>query len=138
MQNFDELAERYLGAVEKQKMSEGTVGVFTRGDMETCFVAGAQSMEVLQEGCEGTFGQAIGSLKRGSLVRRKGWNGGLSIPTARAGSGRNCARNTVLTGIWSDCARAIHSRISTPPYCAMLVASVTDSANSGIYQTILE
>lgn len=31
--------------------------------------------DVLQEGCEGTFGQAIESLKRGFLVRRKGWNG---------------------------------------------------------------
>ena len=65
-----------LGAVEKQKESEGKAGDgFTRGDMETCFVAGAQSMEALQEGCEGTFGQAVGSLKRGFLVRRKGWNG---------------------------------------------------------------
>ncbi len=76
MQNFDEQAEKYLGAVEKQKESEGKAGEgFTRGDMETCFVSGAQSMEVLQEGCEGTFGQAVGSLKRGFLVRRKGWNG---------------------------------------------------------------
>lgn len=76
MQNFDEQAEKYLGAVEKQKESEGKAGDgFTRGDMETCFVAGAQSMETLQEGCEGTFGQAVGSLKRGFLVRRKGWNG---------------------------------------------------------------
>lgn len=76
MQNFDELAEGYLGLVEKQKESEGkAVDSFTRGDMETCFVAGAQSMETLQEGCEGTFGQAVGSLKRGFLVRRKGWNG---------------------------------------------------------------
>lgn len=32
-------------------------------------------MEQLQEGFEGTFGQAIGSLKHGFLVRRKGWNG---------------------------------------------------------------
>lgn len=76
MQNFDELAEKYLGLVEKQKESEGkAVDSFTRGDMETCFVSGAQSMEQLQEGFEGTFGQAIGSLKRGFLVRRKGWNG---------------------------------------------------------------
>ena len=75
MQNFDELAEGYLGLVEKQKMSEGTVDSFTRGDMETCYVSGAQSMEQLQEGFEGTFGQAIGSLKHGFLVRRKGWNG---------------------------------------------------------------
>lgn len=76
MQNFDELAEGYLGLVEKQKESEGKSGEgFTRGDMETCYVSGAQSMEQLQEGFEGTFGQAIGSLKHGFLVRRKGWNG---------------------------------------------------------------
>ena len=76
MQNFDELAEGYLGLVEKQKVSEGkAVDSFSRGDMETCFVSGAQSMEQLQEGCEGTFGQAVGSLKHGFLVRRKGWNG---------------------------------------------------------------
>ena len=76
MQNFDELAEGYLGLVEKQKESEGkAVDSFTRGDMETCYVSGAQSMEVLQEGCEGTFGQAVGSLKRGFKVARKGWNG---------------------------------------------------------------
>lgn len=76
MQNFDELAEGYLGLVEKQKVSEGkAVDSFSRGDMETCFVSGAQSMEQLQEGCEGTFGQAIGSLKRGFKVARKGWNG---------------------------------------------------------------
>ena len=76
MQNFDEQAEKYLGAVEKQKVSEGkAVDSFTRGDMETCYVSGAQSMEQLQEGCEGTFGQAIGSLKRGFKVARKGWNG---------------------------------------------------------------
>jgi hypothetical protein len=31
-------------------------------------------MERLQEGCTGTFGQAIGSLRHGFLVRRQGWN----------------------------------------------------------------
>ena len=76
MQNFDELAEGYISAVEKQKVSDGkTVDSFTRGDMETCYVSGAQSMEALQEGCEGNFGQAVGSLKRGFKVARKGWNG---------------------------------------------------------------
>lgn len=76
MQNFDELAEGYLGLVEKQKESEGKAGEgFTRGDMETCYVSGAQSMDQLQEGFEGTFGQAIGSLKRGFKVARKGWKG---------------------------------------------------------------
>jgi len=71
------MAEQYISAVENQKQSEGYTPdqSFTRGDMETCFVAGAQSMERLQEGCQGTFGQAIGSLKNGFLVRRQGWNG---------------------------------------------------------------
>ena len=71
------MAEQYISAVETQKQSEGQTAdkSFTRGDMETCFVAGCQSMERLQEGCTGTFGQAIGSLKHGFLVRRKGWNG---------------------------------------------------------------
>lgn len=76
-QNHDQMAEQYISAVENQKQSEGYTPdqSFTRGDMETCFVAGAQSMERLQEGCTGTFGQAIGSLKNGFLVRRQGWNG---------------------------------------------------------------
>jgi len=76
-QNHDQMAEKYISAVENQKQSEGYTPdqSFTRGDMETCFVCGAQSMERLQEGCQGTFGQAIGSLKHGFLVRRKGWNG---------------------------------------------------------------
>ena len=71
------MAEQYISAVENQRQSEGYTPdqSFTRGDMETCFVAGCQSMERLQEGCTGTFGQAIGSLKNGFLVRRQGWNG---------------------------------------------------------------
>lgn len=76
MQNFDELAERYISAVETQKQNDGkATDTFTRGDMETCYVVGAQEMSELQEGVEGTFGQAIGSLKHGKLVARKGWNG---------------------------------------------------------------
>ena len=76
MQNFDELAEKYISAVEKQKVSDNrSTDTFTRGDMETCYVVGAQEASELQEGIEGTFGQAIGSLKHGKLVARKGWNG---------------------------------------------------------------
>ena len=75
-QNHDEMAEKYISAVENQKQSEGQFDKsFTRGDMQTCFVSGCQSMERLQEGCDGSFGQAVGSLKHGFLVRRKGWNG---------------------------------------------------------------
>ena len=73
--NYDEQAEKYLGAVEKQKQSEGkTVDCFTRGDMETCFVTGCQVALELQEGCIGTFGQALESLKHGKKVARMGWN----------------------------------------------------------------
>ena len=77
MQNHDEMAGKYIQAVETQRKNDnaGFDGSFTRGDMETCFVAGAQSMEMLQEGETGTFGQAIGSLKHGFLVARLGWNG---------------------------------------------------------------
>jgi hypothetical protein len=76
-QNHDQMAEQYISAVEKQKQSDGYTPdqSFTRGDMGTCFVSGAQSMERLQEGCTGTFGQAIGSLKNGFKVAREGWNG---------------------------------------------------------------
>lgn len=38
-------------------------------------VVGAQDAARLQEGQTGSFGQAIGSLKNGFLVRRQGWNG---------------------------------------------------------------
>ena len=77
MQNSDVMAEKYIQAVETQKRVDNADfdGKFTRGDMETCFVTGAQSMEQLQEGESGTFGQAIGSLKHGFLVARQGWNG---------------------------------------------------------------
>ena len=77
MQNLDEMAEEYIQAVETQKKSENADfdGKFTRGDMETCCVYGAQQAMVLQRDQQGTFGQAIGSLKHGFLVARQGWNG---------------------------------------------------------------
>ncbi len=78
MVNLDEMAEKYLVAVEKSKREndpewDGTT--FTRGDMETCFVCGATDSELLQEGETGTFGQAVAALKRGFKVARQGWNG---------------------------------------------------------------
>lgn len=66
--NYDVLAERYISLLEKKES-------YTRGDMETCFVTGCQAMEALQPGMRGTFGQAVGSLKRGFRVAREGWNG---------------------------------------------------------------
>lgn len=76
--NYDEMAEEYIQAREKQKRVDnpewdGTT--FTRGDMETCYVCGAMDSEVLQAGETGTFGQAIAALKRGWKVAREGWNG---------------------------------------------------------------
>ena len=78
MMNYDEMAEEYIQAREKQKRVDnpewdGTT--FTRGDMETCYVCGAMDSEVLQAGETGTFGQAIAALKCGWKVAREGWNG---------------------------------------------------------------
>lgn len=78
MMNYDEMAEEYIQAREKQKRVDnpewdGTS--FTRGDMETCYVCGAMDSEVLRVGEAGTFGQAIAALKRGWKVAREGWNG---------------------------------------------------------------
>lgn len=75
MMNQDEMAEKYISAVEKMKREnypewDGTT--FTRGDMETCYVCGAQDYEILQAGETGTFGQAIAALKRGLKVSREG------------------------------------------------------------------
>lgn len=67
--NLDEMAHKYIGLLENKS------GVFNEGDMETCYVTGAQQASELQEGQSGNFGQAIGSLKFGKLVRRAGWNG---------------------------------------------------------------
>lgn len=43
--------------------------------LSSAYIDGAESEKLLQEDCEGTFGQAIESLKRGFKVSRKGWNG---------------------------------------------------------------
>lgn len=43
--------------------------------LHTQYVAAVANESVLSEGEEGTFGQAIESLKFGKKVARKGWNG---------------------------------------------------------------
>ena len=43
--------------------------------IQTAYCHGAENESLLHEDCEGTFGQAIESLKRGFKVSRKGWNG---------------------------------------------------------------
>ena len=45
------------------------------GLIHTAYVQGAETESMLSEDSEGTFGQAIESLKRGFKVSRKGWNG---------------------------------------------------------------
>ncbi len=66
--NYDVQAAKYIDCLEEKEN-------FNKGDMETCFVSGCQVASELQEGCTGTFGQAIGSLRHGFLVAREGWNG---------------------------------------------------------------
>ncbi len=78
MKTQDEMAEIYISAVEKMKRRDypewdGTT--FTRGDMETCYVVGAQESKLLPVGGTGTFGQAVEALKSGFMVAREGWNG---------------------------------------------------------------
>jgi hypothetical protein len=43
--------------------------------LHTQYVAAVANESVLSEGEEGTFGQAVESLKFGNKVARKGWNG---------------------------------------------------------------
>lgn len=43
--------------------------------MHTLYVAAASDESQLHEGEEGSFGQAVESLKLGKYVARKGWNG---------------------------------------------------------------
>lgn len=76
--NQDEMAEKYISAVEKSKRTnnpEWDGKTFTRDDMMTCYVCGAMDSKILQAGETGTFGQAIDALKRGWKVARQGWNG---------------------------------------------------------------
>lgn len=78
MKTQDEMAEIYISAVEKMKRRDypgwdGTT--FTRDDMETCYVVGAQEAKRLPVGGTGTFGQAVEALKSGFKVAREGWNG---------------------------------------------------------------
>lgn len=69
MKTLDEKAAVYINRLVKEDEN------YNRGDMETCYVVGAQEASVLQPEDTGTFGQALGSLQVGMLVRRQGWNG---------------------------------------------------------------
>lgn len=69
MKNLDQKAGEYTAVLCNQS------GNYTKGELETAYVMGFIENEKLSPGEEGSFGQAIKSLKAGFLVTRKGWNG---------------------------------------------------------------
>ena len=68
MRNLDEKAAEYTANLCNQ------TGIFSKGEIETAYVAGAIHHEQLQIYEIGSFGQALKSLKSGFLVTRQGWN----------------------------------------------------------------
>jgi hypothetical protein len=68
MKNLDEKSVEYSAKLCNQS------GNYSKGEIETSYVIGATDNEELTVGEIGTFSQAIASVKRGSLVTRKGWN----------------------------------------------------------------
>ena len=68
------LEERALNAAESVAEYNG-LSEEMKNLLRTQYVAAAAEESVLHEGEEGTFGQAVESLKSGRKVARKGWNG---------------------------------------------------------------
>ena len=68
------LEERALKAAESVAEHNG-LSEEVKSLLHTQYVTAAAEEAVLHEGEEGTFGQAIESLKFGKKVARKGWNG---------------------------------------------------------------
>ena len=68
------LEERALKAAESVAEHNG-LSEEVKNLLHTQYVTAAAEEAVLHEGEEGTFGQAIESLKFGKKVARKGWNG---------------------------------------------------------------
>ena len=68
------LEERALKAAESVAEHNG-LSEEVKSLLHTQYVTAAAEESVLHEGEEGTFGQAIESLKFGKKVARKGWNG---------------------------------------------------------------
>ena len=66
--------ERALKAAESVAEHNG-LSEEVKSLLHTQYVTAAAEEAVLHEGEEGTFGQAIESLKFGKKVARKGWNG---------------------------------------------------------------
>lgn len=69
MKTLDEKSAEYSAKLCNQS------GNYSKGEIETAYVIGANESSELQYGEYGTFGQALESVKRGRLVTRKGWNG---------------------------------------------------------------
>lgn len=68
------LEERALNAAESVAEHNG-LSEEVKNLLRTQYVAAAAEESALHEGEEGTFGQAVESLKSGRKVARKGWNG---------------------------------------------------------------
>ena len=68
------IEERALKAAESVAEHNG-LSEEVKSLLHTQYVTAAAEEAVLHEGEEGTFGQAIESLKFGKKVARKGWNG---------------------------------------------------------------
>lgn len=69
MKTLDEKSVQFSGRLSNQS------GTYTKGELETAYVCGATENQELEVGEVGTFGQALESIKKGRLVKRKGWNG---------------------------------------------------------------
>jgi hypothetical protein len=69
MKTLDERAAEYSAKLCNQS------GNYSKGELETAYVLGANESRELQYGQFGTFGQALESIKQGRLATRKGWNG---------------------------------------------------------------
>lgn len=68
------IEERALNAAESVAEHNG-LSEEMKNLLRTQYVAAAAEETALHEGEEGTFGQAVESLKSGRKVARKGWNG---------------------------------------------------------------
>ena len=68
------IEERSLNAAESVAEHNG-LSEEMKNLLRTQYVAAAAEESALHEGEEGTFGQAVESLKSGRKVARKGWNG---------------------------------------------------------------
>ena len=71
MCSLEERAERAAEDVAKYNGLDDSV----KNILQTQYCYAAVQERKLQEGCEGTFGQAVESLKLGRKVCRRGWNG---------------------------------------------------------------